>query len=250
VCFVIAVLRRLSIAVLFLLGGCGDGKNGDAITFGTSADYRPFEYYEGGEIVGFEVDLAKAIAEKLGKQAEFRDMSFQAVLTELQNESIDVAMASMSPTKERRQNYDFTVVYHKSGVALVYKKGNKPDASSNLSGVKVACQLGSVPEKWIKENRPTAKVVSIDHVTQGGEFLKAGHVVGIVVDSPAAISLCADNQEFEYVIIAELSDDDGGCAMAVKKDSPLKQQIDDAIQKLQDSGELQAIKAKWNMVSA
>ncbi|MDR2459103.1 MAG: ABC transporter substrate-binding protein [Holosporales bacterium] len=245
------VLRGLLVAILFLLGGCDSGKNEGAITFGTSADYRPFEYYEDGEMVGFEIDLAKAIAEKLGKQAEFKDMSFQAILTELQNGSVDVAVASMSPTKERRKNYDFTVVYHKSGVSLVYKRGDsRPDIVSDLSGVKVACQLGSVPEKWMKENKPAANVVSIDHVTQGCEFLKAGHVVGIVVDSTAAISLCADNQAFEYVVMAELDDDDGGCAMAVKKGSQLKQQIDDAIQKLQDSGELQALKSKWNIGSA
>jgi polar amino acid transport system substrate-binding protein len=239
------------VAALFLLGGCEDSKNENAIVFGTSADYRPFEYYENGEMVGFEIDLAKAIAEKLGKEAEFKDMSFQAVLTELQNGSVDVAMASMSPTKERRKNYDFTVTYHKSGVALVYKRGDsKPDVASDLSGVKMACQLGSVPERWLKQNKPAANVVAIDNVTQAVEFVKAGHVVGIVVDSTVAISLCADNQELEYVVMAELDDDDGSCAMAVKKDSPLRQQIDDAIQKLEGSGELQALKTKWNFAGA
>jgi polar amino acid transport system substrate-binding protein len=244
---VITVIRGLLVAALVLLGGCEDSKNENAIVFGTSADYRPFEYYENGNLVGFEIDMAKAIAEKLGKEAEFRDMSFSAVLTELQNGSVDVAVASMSPTMERREKYDFTVAYHKSGVALVCKRGDsKPDVSSDLSGVKVACQLGSVPERWTKQNKPSASMVAVDNVTQAVEFVKAGHVVGIVVDSTVAISLCADNQELEYVVMAELDDDDGSCAMAIKKGSPLKQQIDDAIQKLNDSGELQALKTKWN----
>ncbi|MDR1233683.1 MAG: transporter substrate-binding domain-containing protein [Holosporales bacterium] len=250
-CVFTGLVRGLSVfSLLFLLVGCDDDKEEGSLIFGTSADYRPFEYYVDGEMVGFEIDLAKAVAKKLNMKPEFKDMAFSSVLIELQNGSIDVVVSSINPSEERRKNYDFTTVYHKSGIALIYRRSNnKMNISSDLAGMKIASQLGSVPEKWIRQNRPKVNIVSIDNVAQAVEFVKAGHVVGIVVDTTVAVSICADNKELKYAMMAEATDDEGGCAMAVKKGSPLKQQIDDVIQKMQDSGELQSIKGRWGIIS-
>ncbi|MDR0640185.1 MAG: ABC transporter substrate-binding protein [Holosporales bacterium] len=238
------------LAGLFLITGCEDKNKDESLIFGTSADYRPFEYYEDGAMVGFEIDLAKAIAEKLGKKAEIKDMSFSAVLTELQNGAIDVAVAALNPTEERRKSYDFTEVYHRSSIALVFRKDNKKlGPKSDLAELKIVAQLGSFPERWVKKNRPAASIESVDNVAQATEFIKAEHADAIVMDTTVAISICADNKEFTYVVLEVSNDDDTGCAMAIKKDSSLKQRIDDVIRGMETSGELNDLKKKWTVVS-
>jgi polar amino acid transport system substrate-binding protein len=232
-----------------LFSGCEDSKKEDAIVFGTSADYPPFEHYEDGDITGFEIDLARAVANKLGKEANFKDMSFSSILTELQHGSVDVGVSALNPTEERRKNYDFTTSYYSAGLALVYQKSADKFDIAELSGVKIACQLGSVPEKWLKQNRPAADIISIDNVAQSVEFIKAGHAVGILVDNTVAFNLCTNNPELTYMIVADSIGEDGGCAMAIKKESPLKKQIDDVLQQLENSGELQALKVKWKLAN-
>jgi polar amino acid transport system substrate-binding protein len=238
--------RGLLAAILFLVCGCEDDKTDEAITFGTSADYPPFEYYVDGDVAGFEIDLAKAVAEKLGKKAKFKDMAFSSLLTELQTGSIDAAVSTLNATEERRKSYDFTDSYYSTGVALVYRKESPPSDMSVLKDVKVACQLGSVPEKWLKANRPEANLVSIDNVTQAVEFIKAEHVEGALLDSIIAIEFCKTNPTLEYKVLDENSDD--GFAMAVKKGSNLRDSINTAVGELDASGELQALKKKWGLV--
>src|SRR4051794_38942846 len=108
------VLMFTMILFVGILAACGtsnddkdsaNGNNGDkkVLTMGTSADYRPFEYIEtakSDEIIGFDVDLAKAIAKKLGYEVVVKDMEFNGLVSALENKSVDFVLAGMSPTED------------------------------------------------------------------------------------------------------------------------------------------------------
>jgi polar amino acid transport system substrate-binding protein len=242
-------LRAFLIAAMLFVTGCEDKKEENVLVFGTSADYKPFEYYDNGNVVGFEIDLAEAIAKKLGKEVKFKDMVFSSILAELQNGSIDVGVAAMSPTRERKKNYDFTTIYYENGFAFVFKKGVKL-STDELKGVQVACQLSSMPEKWMRENRPQACIVPIDNIAQAAEFINAGHADCVLVDEVVALNLCENNPDFMCATVNDSSEEKSeheGCAMVVKKGSSLRQQINGAIQELEDSGELQSMIKKWRL---
>lgn len=91
----------------------------------TSADYDPFEYKDtegNGDFVGIDIDIARALAEKLGYELEIQDMDFAGLIAALQNGQADFVMAAMSATDERKESADFSDVYYTSKHFIVSKK--------------------------------------------------------------------------------------------------------------------------------
>ncbi|MDR2464120.1 MAG: ABC transporter substrate-binding protein [Holosporales bacterium] len=244
------LLRGFMVIALLFVCSCDERPSEQRIVFGTSADYPPFEFYKNGEITGFEIDLANAIARELGKIVKFKDMSFPSMFSSLQNGTIDVAVASITPTDERRELYDFTEPYHVSAIVLVYKQNERLNIK-NLSGETIACQLGSTQERWVKEKLPQVKIISIDNVVRAAEFVKSGQVIGIVVDELVAVSLCNEHTELKYFVLAkpeDLSRNSCGTALAVKKgNAVMLNAMNTAIKKLTDNGEFLRIKEKWGI---
>ncbi|MDR0942501.1 MAG: ABC transporter substrate-binding protein [Holosporales bacterium] len=238
---------KLLTLLVLLLSACEDDRKNDQIRFGVCADYPPFEYYVKGELTGFDVELAKAIAIKLKMNVEFGDMSFSAILAELQNGSIDAAVSCISSTAERKKNYDFTNAYYKESLAVMYKKNAPVISKEQMVDKKVACQLGSVPEKWLKKNATKSKITSLDKVDLAIEALKAGHVHCILVDSLIAKPYCETNQELGYTVIVKDVAESEGFSIALKKDSPLTKRINDVVTEMESSGELQELKEKWGL---
>jgi polar amino acid transport system substrate-binding protein len=225
-----------------LLSGCTK-KQDNTIYFATCADSPPFEYYSNGELAGFEIDLAKAVAEKLGKIAAFKDMPFGSILAAVQTGSADVGVASICATAEREQNFDFSQSYFTEMISVVSHGELK--TQSDMESKKIACQLGSNPEKWLKENIPSAQLTIMDNVCGMIEALKAGHVDGVFVDSIVAQSYCQKNEELNGVVIAKESGK--GFAFVFKKGATLRAQVSQIVSELEKSGEMNNIKKKWGL---
>ncbi|HCF29759.1 MAG TPA: polar amino acid ABC transporter permease, partial [Cyanobacteria bacterium UBA11049] len=94
----------------------------------TSADYPPYEFRDTAtgkdEIIGFDIDIAKRIAEELNFELEIRDTDFNGIIPALQSRRADFAMAGMTPTEERRKNVDFSEIYYEAKNTIVSQKGN------------------------------------------------------------------------------------------------------------------------------
>ena len=97
--------------LLFLRPAKTISKNPHVIIVGTSDDYPPYAFNQNGEVVGFDIDLAQAVANQLGKKMAIKTMAFDLLLLELQNGTIDMIAAGMSPTPERRLRVSFTESY-------------------------------------------------------------------------------------------------------------------------------------------
>ena len=94
----------------------------------TSADYPPYEFVDSSsgsqEIVGFDVDIAKYITEKLGAELKIDNVDFNGLIPALQSKRADFVMAGMTPTPERKQNVDFSEIYYDAKNTIVAKKGS------------------------------------------------------------------------------------------------------------------------------
>src|SRR5437870_2872374 len=101
------LLMPMLAAILFLTG-CHEEKAADRIIFVTSAEYPPFEYQKNGELVGFDIDLARLIAKELHKEAVFENMQFSTILVALQNGAADAAISTITITDERKKHFDFS----------------------------------------------------------------------------------------------------------------------------------------------
>ncbi len=226
----------------FLLIGCSEDKKSGEIKFATSAEYPPFEYHEGGEIKGFDVELARLIAKELGKEAIFENMQFSTILPTLQNGLVDAAISTITITDERKKNIDFSNPYYTESMATVFVKDNPITDKAQLPQKKIACQLGTTMEIWLKKHVPTAEIIPLDNNNLAIEALKVGHVEVVLVDAIQGAVFSKKNPGLSYAVIGS---SDTGYGVAFKKGSPLKDQINKALQALEEKGELQKLKQEW-----
>jgi polar amino acid transport system substrate-binding protein len=92
------------------------------LTMATNAEFEPYEYYEGTEVVGIDVDMAKAICDKLGYELKIEDMAFDAIITAVTSGKADFGAAGMTVTEDRLQNIDFTDTYTTASQVIIIKK--------------------------------------------------------------------------------------------------------------------------------
>lgn len=231
--------------IFLLLGGlfgCKTSENEKIIKFATNADYPPFEYKVNGELQGFDIDLAKLIAKELGKEAVFADMQFSTILPALQNGQVDAAISTITVTAERKQQFAFSTSYYFDGIAAVFKTAKPIKSKDDLKAKKIACQLGSTMEIWLKKNNFATHLQAMDNNVQTVEALKADHVEVILMDAAQAHIFSQKNPQLSYQFIEHSAD---GYAVAMPKGSALEADINQAILSLQQKGELTKLEQKW-----
>ena len=87
-----------------------------------NAEFPPYEYVDGKEIVGFDIDLARAICDKLGKELEIVDMNFDSVIAAVEAGKADFGMSGITMTEERKKTVDFSDSYHKATLFIIIRK--------------------------------------------------------------------------------------------------------------------------------
>ncbi len=237
----------LSLVILYstlFLAGCEDSKykKESELSFAISAEYPPFEYIDKGETKGFDIDLARLIGEKLGMKVVFENMAFGTIFPMLDSGRVDAAISTLTVSPERQKSFDFSQIYYRSDLATIFKEKMPIKTASELEGKKVACQLGSTMEQWLRAHVPSANRVAMDHGNQMIEALKAGHVDVILIDEVQAVIFTQKNPGLVYAVIASV---DEGYAIAFKKGSTYREPVDQVLKKLMADGEVEKLKNKW-----
>lgn len=242
----LAILATLMVIFPVIAGGSKDSaetvssldkiKASGKIILGTSADYPPYEFHaliDGKDtIVGFDIDLAKEIAKDLGVELEIKDMSFDGLLAALVSGNVDMVISGMTPTEERRQNVDFSDVYYQAvhgaiiRVADTAKYGNDPASLKNelIGAQRGAIQVG-IAKSQIKgvsgadldNNHPQVKELGTlpDLIME----VKNNKIEAVVAEMPVAAAYVKRNPDLTLAQYS-FTDDEGGSAVAVRKNSP------------------------------
>ncbi len=227
----------------FFLVGCEDSKPKESqLRFAVSAEYPPFEYIDKGEIKGFDIDLARLMGEKLGMKVVFENMAFGTIFPMLESGRVDAAISTLTVSPEREKSFDFSQIYYRSDLAIIFKEIMPIKTASALEGKKVACQLGSTMEQWLKTHVPSANRMAMDHGNQMIEALKAGHVEVVLIDQVQALIFTQKNPGLGYAVIASV---DEGYGVAFKKGSLYREPLDQALKQLMHDGEVEKLKNKW-----
>lgn len=218
------------------------------LTVVSELGFSPFEYIDDdGNTVGFDVDVSKALAEKLGLEAEWLpNQAFDTLVPTIkQGGKADVAIAGMTITDERLEQVDFTDAYLDSNQGLVVgKDSGETEETLNDASKQVACQSGTTGEMWIQENLPNATLVPLQDVTAGMMGVQTGLYNGMVIDLPVAQNLIAES--FTDLTVALEIPTGEQYGIAVSKDNPgLKDALNDALQAIQDDGTMDGIKQTW-----
>jgi ABC-type amino acid transport substrate-binding protein len=196
---------------------------------GSCLDYPPFESVEGGDEVGFDVDLAEEIASRLGLTVEWVRADFDTIFTALAGGQFDMVAAAVTATgdtgEERAQVVDFSDFYFNSRQSLAVNVEQNPDIQSTADlgeGHVVGVQKGTTGADYAKENLEPQGVElrTYTNITQAFSDLEAGTIVGILNDEPASAGVIQEQQLEGTVEIVEPIDTNEKYAFPFSKDNP------------------------------
>ncbi|TZE82593.1 basic amino acid ABC transporter substrate-binding protein [Calorimonas adulescens] len=215
---------------------------------GLSADYPPYESHEiiNGEdkIVGFDIDLAQAIADELGVKLHIVDTSFNGLIPMLQANKIDVIISGMTATEERAKSVDFSDIYFSGKNLVLVKKDSNIATIDDLKDKLIAVQLGTTQEAAAQKAGMKTKPINL--LTDAVMELKNGKVDAVLATEVVAKKFVSMNDDIKSVYIKELADEGGGSAAAVAKgNKDLVEVINKVLKDLKDSGKYDEMVNKW-----
>lgn len=217
------------------------------LVVGTSADYFPFEFKKEGMIVGFDIDLIKAIAKKLNMEVVIQNMSFHSIIPSLENGEIKVGIASIAKTKERAALVDFSIPYYSNSFALLISQDADKDDPIK-KGMSIGVETGTLMHQWILKQDLEVKVVSMDSNDDLFVSLKEKKIDGLLLDSSTANYLLKSDSAFSDMTVIQLKGvSNSDIAIAVRKGDPIIDRINAAISELESSGVLRKLKDEWGL---
>lgn len=248
------VLTVLTTGTLLMgmMVGCGnsqsqaassEGADKQYIIMGTNAEFEPFEYREGMEIVGFDVEIAQAVAEKLGKELKIEDMEFASLLAQLDAGSVDFVAAGMTINEKRLKQVDFSDSYFISKQVIIVKEEDESiKKAEDLKGKSVGVQLGTTGEEVVSKEKDI-KCVPFDKGTLAVMDLVNGKVEAVVIDEEPAKRMVEAQKGIKILEVPFIEEK---YAIAVKKgDTELKEAIDETLAELHSNGKYDEMYAKY-----
>ena len=245
-------LAAAAMAAVTLVAGCGssadkkDGASGDQKTLvvGMEPTFPPFEFTENDKYIGFDIDLANAIGEKMGTKVEVKSLGFDALIPALKSGQIDLIAAGMDATDERKKQIDFTDVYYQGGYTIVVPTGNTDITGyDSIAGKTVGAQVGSKAADYAREHG--ANVKEFDTNTQGWMELEAGTCDAVSIDKAVAQYYLQQGGKDKLKIVGEPITS-RGVAMGISKDKPeLSKQVNEALKEIKADGTYAKIYKKW-----
>lgn len=196
-------------------------ENGELV-IGTSADFPPFEFYAGEgdeqEIVGMDILIAEKIADDLGVELVIQDMGFDSLLPALESNKIDMIVAGMTPTEERRKSVNFSDIYFQTFQNIMVRSGDKDiyDSIEALAGQTIGVQSGTLQEE-LAQQIPNAKITKLENINDLILSLETNRIEAIVMQGPNAVAHAENNDElYTYEGDFELDEQDQGSAIAIR----------------------------------
>lgn len=245
-----AYLKATGVAGTTLaLSGCLGGDDEDTIIPGTASGFPPFEFVEGGELVGFDVDLAEAVIDEAGYEVgEWTDIEFDTLIPSLTEGDIDLVAAAMTINEERQEQIAFTDPYWEADQAvLVAENGIDPGSFNDLEGTSVGAQAGTTGEDIVETELIDTGIISesdyraYDNYTLAISDLEGGSIDAVVVDSPVANTFAADRS----VRIAFVHETGEQFGFGMRQDDDRVGDLNDALSTLQDEGTYDDIVGEW-----
>lgn len=217
-------------------------KAGGILTMATNAEFPPYEFHEGGEIVGIDAEIAQAIADKLGMELKIEDMSFDAIIPSVTSGKADFGAAGLTITEDRKLSVDFTETYATSTQVAIVQNDSEIADQAGLKGKIIGVQLGTTGDSLAGD----IEGATIERYSKGMEAvqsLKQGKIDAVVIDEETAKAFVA-NTEGIKILDEKMTEEE--YALALKKgNTELLGKMNAAIKELKEEGKLDEIVAKY-----
>lgn len=274
------VFLTIFASFLLLLAACGtdtttktSGSSADdnteeaaeTFTVGLEAGYAPFNWTQldnsNGAVKidgnaeyagGYDVEIAKRIADGLGKELVIVKTEWDGLVPSLQSDKIDAIIAGMSPTKERKETIDFSENYYTSNFVMVVKKGGPFEGATSIqdfSGAKITGQLNTSHYGVIDQIKDVKKQPASDNFSAMRVALESGVIDGYVSERPEGISASSANKNFAMVEFTEgfkADEEETAVAVGLKKDSELTEEINKILAEISEEERQEIMDAAIN----
>ena len=235
----------------FALSACGGSNNAASdgeyklvkdgtLTVITSADYPPFEYMDGDNIVGYDAAIITEVAKRLGLEAEISHMAFDSLVTQVAGGAADVAISAMTINDERLAEVDFSNSYYDSNLAVVVLADSKIADLDGLKDVAIGAQSGTSGEDWVKENVGDTNYTPFQEMTEALSSLRTGKVEALVFDAPVAEQYVKTSYTDCKVLEVIPTGEQYGIAVN-KENKALTEAINKALADMQEDGTMDEI---------
>lgn len=249
------MIATLVFILMFALVGCGSStekttskEQKKKITVVTDASFAPFEYMDKGEIVGFDIDLLKAVMDEAGLEYELKSIGWDPLFAAIQGKTADMAVSGITINDDRKKTYDFSIPYFESTHMILVKEGSSIKSAKDLQGKVVGVQNGTTGqeavEKILGKENPNIKkfentVVAIMDLLNGG-------VEAVVTDNAVANEYVKNNPDAKIVAFEDPEHFESEFyGFMFPKGSELKQKVDEALKKVIENGTYAEIYKKW-----
>jgi lysine-arginine-ornithine-binding protein len=219
---------------------------GMSIKIATEGAYPPFNNKDAaGNLVGFDVDIAKALCAEMKATCEIVAQDWDGIIPGLVAKKYDAIIASMSITDERKKTVDFTDRYYSNHLRVMAKKGSGISKNSDLAGKTVGAQRATVAATWAEDNMGRNATVKLyDTQTAAYADLEAGRLAAIISDVYPAFDWLTQNTNYEFV--GEKIDINDLIGIAVRKgEDDLKAKFNAALKAIRENGTYAAVNKKY-----
>jgi polar amino acid transport system substrate-binding protein len=214
------------------------------IIVGTSADYPPFESVDkNNKFVGFDMDLAREIGQRLGVKVEIKDMAFDGLIAATKSKKIDLVIACLTGTKERDKQIDFSIPYYfrKDAFLVSGKSDKKFKTPLDAAAMSIGVQTGSTQEIWVRENliKPglmkESKMLLYERMDNAGLDLNAGRVDTLMLVAKPARDM-AKKLNLKVALETAETVTAGTCIGLPEGEVALKGELDRIINEIKNEG--------------
>lgn len=214
----------------------------EVLVMATNAEFPPYEFYEGQEIVGIDAEIAAAIAEKLGYELKIEDMAFDSIIAAVDSGKADIGLAGMTVTEDRLASVNFSDTYATATQVVIVAEDSAITGVADLEGKKVGVQLGTTGDIYAGDIADA----TIERYNKGFEAVQAltqGKIDAVIIDNEPAKVFVAEN-EGTKILEEDFAVEEYAAAIA-KDNTELLEKVNTALAELTEDGTLQAIVDKY-----
>lgn len=238
-------MKKLVLLFMTFLSLVSFGKV-EKLYVGTNAEFYPFEYLEDGKIVGFDAELIEAIGKKLNKEIVWKNMAFDGLLPALQSKKIDVIIAGMTATPERKKFVNFSDPYFVSNQMIIVntddKKSKDITSYETLPNHSVGVVLGYTGDVAVSKLE-NVDVQRFNGASEAIMSLKAKKVQAVVIDSEPAKNYVKNNKGLK-LISTDIAKEEYSIAVS-KENKKLAEDINSAYKELVNDGTFEKLITKY-----
>ncbi|MCR5109131.1 MAG: transporter substrate-binding domain-containing protein, partial [Lachnospiraceae bacterium] len=186
-------LLLTGLCLMAFLSGCQSSGSSNKLVVATNAEFPPYEYYEGDNMTGIDVEIAEAIAKELGMELQMEDMAFDSVIASVQTGKADAGLAGLTVTEDRLKNVSFSDPYTQTEQVVILKEDSEIAAVADLNGKVIGVQLGTTGDIYAGD----VEGATVERYNKGMEAVQAlsqGKIDAVIIDKNPALVFVEQNE--------------------------------------------------------